>query len=57
MSAVLRLPAEQIYASELDALAKSDDAQRPAGWRLNRNTLIGGASSAGDAVAMNGCTA
>jgi MoxR-like ATPase len=32
---VLRLPAEELFAHELEALAKADKAERPEGWRLS----------------------
>jgi MoxR-like ATPase len=32
---VLRLPAEILFAAELEALAKSDDGAKPEGWRLS----------------------
>ncbi|MBE5314901.1 MAG: AAA family ATPase [Xanthomonadales bacterium] len=45
-----RLPAELLYADELAALAESDRAPRPAGWRLSpvsvRRFILGGASDA-----------
>lgn len=46
LEAVLRQHAEQQYAEELAALAKSDDRQRPPNWRLSpwavRTYLLGG---------------
>jgi MoxR-like ATPase len=36
----LRLAAEEIYADELDALAKSDDKPRPPGWRLSPQAAV-----------------
>lgn len=33
--AVLRPHAEQVYAAELEALARLDDRERPTGWRLS----------------------
>ncbi|MBK8923578.1 MAG: AAA family ATPase [Saprospirales bacterium] len=35
MHDVIRPHAETVYAAELEALAKSDDRPRPAGWRLS----------------------
>jgi len=31
----LRLPMEEVYAAELDALEAADKAERPAGWRMS----------------------
>jgi MoxR-like ATPase len=36
----LRLPAEEIYAAELEALAKSDDRPRPPNWRLSPQAVV-----------------
>ncbi|PDT04283.1 ATPase [Rhizobium chutanense] len=50
----LRRPAEQNYASELAALAESDDRPRPANWRLSPQAvvtyLLGGKASDGTAI-------
>ncbi|OBQ87741.1 AAA family ATPase [Mesorhizobium sp. WSM3873] len=40
MNAAIRLPAEQVYASELQALARDDDRQKPAGWRLSPKAVL-----------------
>ncbi|MEM7230700.1 MAG: AAA family ATPase [Planctomycetota bacterium] len=37
---VLRLPAEEQYAEELAALEKSDDGERPAGWKLSPQAVL-----------------
>ena len=54
MSALLRLPAEQTYAAELDALASGDDAQRPAGWKRSPRSvltyLLGGTAANGTPI-------
>ncbi len=34
-TAVLRVPAEQLFAAELAALAADDDREKPTGWRLS----------------------
>ena len=36
----LRLPAESIYAAELEALARNDDAARPPNWRLSPKSVV-----------------
>lgn len=36
----LRLPAEHLYADELDALAADDPHTRPAGWRLSPRAVL-----------------
>src|SRR6516165_9490646 len=36
----LRLPAEEIHAAELEALAKGDDRQRPPSWRLSPQSIV-----------------
>jgi len=36
----LRLPAEEIYAAELQALARSDDSGRPPNWRLSPKAVV-----------------
>ncbi|MGX5801373.1 ATP-binding protein [Bradyrhizobium sp. Arg314] len=54
MNAAIRLPAEEVYASELQALARSDDRQRPAGWSLSPKAvltyLMGGKASDGTLI-------
>jgi MoxR-like ATPase len=54
MTALLRLPAEQAYALELQALARGDDAQKPAGWKLSPKTvltyLLGGKANDGTPI-------
>ncbi|MDG4888144.1 AAA family ATPase [Mesorhizobium sp. WSM4887] len=40
MNAAIRLPAEQVYASELQALARHDDHQKPAGWSLSPKAVL-----------------
>jgi MoxR-like ATPase len=54
MTALLRLPAEQTYASELQALSRVDDAQKPRGWKLSPKAvltyLLGGKASDGTAI-------
>lgn len=54
MTALLRLPAEQTYALELAALAKGDDGQKPAGWKLTPRAvltyLLGGKASDGTVI-------
>ncbi|RUV32143.1 AAA family ATPase [Mesorhizobium sp. M5C.F.Ca.IN.020.32.2.1] len=54
MNAAIRLPVEQAYASELQALARSDDRQRPAGWSLSPQAvltyLLGGKAGDGTPV-------
>ncbi|RWF68643.1 MAG: ATPase [Mesorhizobium sp.] len=54
MNAAIRLPVEQAYASELLALARSDDRQRPAGWSLSPQAvltyLLGGKAGDGTPV-------
>src|SRR5579871_57974 len=53
-SQTLRLPAEVIYAAELDALAKGDDRPRPPNWRLSPQSavtyLLGGKAKDGTPV-------
>jgi MoxR-like ATPase len=39
-AAVLRLPAEQVYADELAALAHSDDRPRPPNWKLSPQAVV-----------------
>jgi MoxR-like ATPase len=36
----LRLPAEQIYAAELESLSKLDDRPRPPNWRLSPHAVV-----------------
>jgi MoxR-like ATPase len=36
----LRLPAEQVYAAELEALAKNDEGERPPNWRLSPKAVV-----------------
>ncbi|MDR1189729.1 MAG: AAA family ATPase [Bifidobacteriaceae bacterium] len=54
MTDVLRQTAEQAYATELDALAKSDSGAKPAGWRLTPRAvltyLLGGQAEDGTPV-------
>ncbi|MDX8515633.1 ATP-binding protein [Mesorhizobium captivum] len=54
MNAAIRLPAEQVYASELQALARDDDRQKPAGWSLSPKAvltyLMGGKASDGTVI-------
>lgn len=54
MNAAIRLPVEQAYASELQALARNDDRQRPAGWSLSPKAvltyLLGGKASDGTVI-------
>lgn len=40
MDAAIRLPVEQAYAAELQALARNDDRQRPAGWSLSPKAVL-----------------
>jgi MoxR-like ATPase len=37
---VLRLPAERLYAKELEALAQEDKEEKPAGWRLSPKAAL-----------------
>jgi MoxR-like ATPase len=54
MTALLRLPAEQVYAPELEALSRGDDAQKPQGWKLSPKAvltyLLGGKASGGAVI-------
>ena len=54
MSDLLRLPAEQAYASELEALVRTDRAPKPEGWKLSPGAvltyLLGGKTSDGLAI-------
>ena len=38
-AAVLRAPAEQVYADELARLADKDSGPRPGGWRLSARAV------------------
>ncbi|RNJ45119.1 ATPase [Mesorhizobium erdmanii] len=40
MNAAIRLPVEQAYAAELQALARNNDRQRPAGWSLSPKAVL-----------------
>lgn len=40
MTDKLRLPAEETYRAELEALAKSDSAAKPAGWTLSPQAAV-----------------
>ena len=40
MSAMLRRAAEEIFADELVALAKSDQRERPANWKIDRKSVV-----------------
>ncbi len=40
MTALLRLPAEQAYAPELQALARGDEAQKPEGLSLSPPAVL-----------------
>lgn len=54
MTSLLRLPAEQAYAPELQALARGDDAQKPQGWKLSPKAvltyLLGGKANDGTVI-------
>ncbi|ESZ34831.1 AAA family ATPase [Mesorhizobium sp. L2C067A000] len=54
MNAAIRLPVEQAYAAELQALARNDDKQKPAGWSLSPKPvltyLLGGKASDGTVI-------
>jgi MoxR-like ATPase len=54
MNAAIRLPVEQAYAAELQALARNDDRQRPAGWSLSPKAvltyLLGGKADDGTVI-------
>ena len=39
-SNVLRAPAEELYARELDALAQADQYERPPGWQLSPRAVL-----------------
>jgi len=40
MTEILRLPAEQTYKAELDALRAGDSGQKPAGWELSPQAVV-----------------
>ncbi|ESY81195.1 ATPase [Mesorhizobium sp. LNHC221B00] len=40
MNAAIRLPVEQACAAELQALARNDDRQKPAGWSLSPKAVL-----------------
>ncbi|TCS09361.1 AAA family ATPase [Caulobacter sp. BK020] len=40
MTDILRLPAETIYAAELDALKRKDDAPPPRGWAMSPKAVV-----------------
>ena len=40
MYAAIRLPVEQAYAAELQALSRNDDRQKPAGWSLSPKAVL-----------------
>ncbi|ESZ49654.1 ATP-binding protein [Mesorhizobium sp. RSR565B] len=54
MNAAIRLPVEQAYAAELQALARNDERQKPAGWSLSPKAvltyLLGGKASDGTVI-------
>lgn len=54
MTDKLRMPAEELYAAELSALATGDEERRPAGWALSPRAvvtyLMGGRASDGTAI-------
>ncbi|MCX5515827.1 ATPase [Kaistia algarum] len=54
MTTLLRLPAEQGYATELQALVRGDDAQRPQGWKMSPRAvltyLLGGTAGDGTPI-------
>ncbi|ESX87354.1 AAA family ATPase [Mesorhizobium sp. LSHC412B00] len=54
MKAAIRLPVEQAYAAELQALARNDERQKPAGWSLSPKAvltyLLGGKASDGTVI-------
>jgi MoxR-like ATPase len=39
-AAVLRMPAEQVYADELAALARGDELPRPPNWKLSPQAIV-----------------
>lgn len=40
MTDILRLPAEQVFRTELDALTASDGGQKPSGWALSPRAAV-----------------
>ena len=54
MNAAIRLPVEQAHAAELQALARNDDRQKPAGWSLSPKAvltyLLGGKADEGTLI-------
>ena len=54
MSDLLRLPAEQTYANELEALARGDDPHKPENWKLSPRAvltyLLGGKAGDGTVI-------
>ncbi|MEZ5975975.1 MAG: AAA family ATPase [Planctomycetota bacterium] len=54
MTEILRLPAEQTYRAELDALIAGDDGARPKGWAMTPRSvvtyLLGGKAADGTAI-------
>lgn len=40
MATILRAHAEQLYAEELEALAKADDGKRPVNWKLTPQAVV-----------------
>ncbi|MDR3352279.1 MAG: AAA family ATPase [Zoogloeaceae bacterium] len=54
MTELLRLPAEQAYASELETLARGDEGQKPEGWKLSPRAvltyLLGGKAADGTVI-------
>jgi len=54
MTNLLRMPAEQAYATELQALARGDDAQKPQGWKMSPKAvltyLLGGTTGDGTTI-------
>ncbi len=48
----IRLPAEELFAAELEALEKADEGERPEGWRLSPKAvlsyIVGGKAGATD---------
>ncbi|ESZ29977.1 MULTISPECIES: AAA family ATPase [unclassified Mesorhizobium] len=54
MNAAIRLPVEQAYAAELQALSRNDERQRPAGWSLSPKAvltyLLGGKADDGTVI-------
>lgn len=54
MTTLLRQPAEQAYATELQALVRGDDAQKPQGWKMSPRAvltyLLGGTAGDGTSI-------